>query len=549
MSSYQNIDRYSWVGFLHLLRVRWLMIVLISSVVALVAAELWSRLPHGYLASVEMSVEKARSIDVIGRGAGSQTGLSTRLERENLKNALISPELLRNVAVGSGLASAGDPESLAAMSEKLAAHARIQVFPGETTTVRVFAPGRTGGEAVMVANAWARSFLAQRSEAATKDARERVERASVEIEAKEIAIRSLQTELMDLSKNAAANGDEIARLRRQMVRESNLLQALEARHLQLGLEVASARPDVRVVRKASLDAVMSRARNPVWVGAITAMALSIGILCAFFFTPDASNPGMAARISKTLHVPVVGFASLYEGFSSSILSYPTPSVEKYRDLRNRLSRLPAGKCAVLTFTPTSSRCNSSTVVAHLGKVFADGGHTVLIIDGNFRNPKLHESFDASHQPGLADFLSGEMRLEETVIKSRHPNLWVMPSGPLHADPCGLVSGRRMDDLFSDMKSRFDYVLISAPSILEVSEASILAVAADHVVAVSDMALRPLPRLKKIQASIELARGRMSGLILTSYEALPEPKEEHHGIPEAPTPQPRVDVGRVKSALR
>lgn len=146
---------------------------------------------------------------------------------------------------------------------------------------------------------------------------------------------------------------------------------------------------------------------------------------------------------------------------------------------------------------------------------------VLVIDADFRHPRLHRFFDAANHPGLSDYLSGEMRLEETVIKVRRPNLWFMPSGPLHEDPCGLINGRRMGDLIWDMRSRFDFILVVSPSIHEVSDAGALASLADFTALVTPYWACSISQLKKAKLALEAASARLCAVLLTTKLESPE----------------------------
>ena len=195
---------------------------------------------------------------------------------------------------------------------------------------------------------------------------------------------------------------------------------------------------------------------------------------------------------------------------------PSLLIEAYRDLRTKLLRLPAGDCVLMTLLPMRGRDEGTAeVVTNLAAVLADAGRMVLVIDADFRAPRLHAQFDAANHPGLSDFLSGEMRLEETVIKCRRPNLWFMPSGPLHDDPCGLISGRRMGDLIWDMRSRFEFILIASPSIHEFSDAGALVALSDFTTLVAPYPESSISQLEKSRLAIEESSARLTAVFLTT----------------------------------
>ncbi|HRD64302.1 MAG TPA: CpsD/CapB family tyrosine-protein kinase, partial [Nocardioides sp.] len=169
---------------------------------------------------------------------------------------------------------------------------------------------------------------------------------------------------------------------------------------------------------------------------------------------------------------------------------------------------------IVALMPLRRSDRPAEVIANLAGVLADAGRTVLVIDADFRSPALHSAFEAARHPGLSDFLSGEMRLEETVVRSRKANLWFMPSGPLHDDPGGLLNGRRMADLVGDMRRRFDFVLVASPSIHTSSDAGVLAHLADSTAVVTAYSGHSVRSLRETSIALDLAGSALAAVILT-----------------------------------
>ena len=60
------------------------------------------------------------------------------------------------------------------------------------------------------------------------------------------------------------------------------------------------------------------------------------------------------------------------------------------------------------------------------------GQTVLLVDGDLRNPSIHRYLDLPSGPGLVDYLTSGYPIAESLV---HPeglaNLVVLPAGPIH----------------------------------------------------------------------------------------------------------------------
>jgi hypothetical protein len=170
------------------------------------------------------------------------------------------------------------------------------------------------------------------------------------------------------------------------------------------------------------------------------VGLGLGGLLVMLMARGETRWNIISSLLERLQLPIAGFAPLSGPSLLSGRLAPPHLIESYRDLRTKLKQLPVKDCLLMTLMPLRDRDGLAEAVTNLACVLADGGGTVLVIDADFRNPGLHHFFAAANHPGLSDFLSGEIRLEETVIKTRRPNLWFMPSGPLHDDPAGLING-------------------------------------------------------------------------------------------------------------
>ncbi|MEM7699401.1 MAG: CpsD/CapB family tyrosine-protein kinase, partial [Verrucomicrobiota bacterium] len=160
------------------------------------------------------------------------------------------------------------------------------------------------------------------------------------------------------------------------------------------------------------------------------------------------------------------------------------AIETLRQIRTRLVSIPSNGALVLAAAPVKASDSFTNPVADLARVLADAGHNTLVIDANFRAGKLASQFEAANEPGLSDFLSGEMRLSQVTVRSKTPNLWFVPPGPVHIDPCHLLTNKRMEDLLFKLKPRFRFILIAAPPLGEVSDtAAVLSHCAHSVVTI------------------------------------------------------------------
>jgi len=102
---------------------------------------------------------------------------------------------------------------------------------------------------------------------------------------------------------------------------------------------------------------------------------------------------------------------------------------------------------------------TSTIASNLAASLVAGGRTVLLVDANFRRPRLGEMLGQSPgHPGLGDALSGAVDAGDAIVDCGG-GLHLMPAGTeMHRVVERLGTGA-MDTLLDDLLNRFDIVLL------------------------------------------------------------------------------------------
>jgi len=134
---------------------------------------------------------------------------------------------------------------------------------------------------------------------------------------------------------------------------------------------------------------------------------------------------------------------------------------------------------------TSSNRGEGKTVTAIGMASALSTHTsaqVLLVDGNFSTPMLHEHFKIPQQPGLSEYLTSNIGLEDVVSPTDDPRLMLMPIGDPNTTLFDVIrssNGQRM----ATLKSKFDYVICDSSAIFSSSDASLAAGFFDGIVLV------------------------------------------------------------------
>jgi len=130
---------------------------------------------------------------------------------------------------------------------------------------------------------------------------------------------------------------------------------------------------------------------------------------------------------------------------------------------------------------------------------------------------MHTMFDINNSVGLTNYLTTDVQLEDVVLQTPIDNLYFLPSGILPADAAGILNSRRMSELMSDVKSRFDLVLVDSPPILGVSDASVIASEVDHAIIVIQYRKLPKKMLMRVKQALESVGCNILGAVLNNVD--------------------------------
>ena len=173
--------------------------------------------------------------------------------------------------------------------------------------------------------------------------------------------------------------------------------------------------------------------------------------------------------------------------------------------------------AILLITSAQSTEGKTTITHALAATMARGGSTVVVIDGNLRQPTTHLAFGMKTAgPGLSGLLKATDRdvvdAYSIVQRSHLPNVWLLAAG-MPIDDSALLLGRKMPEILAQLRKKVDVVIIDGPAILSGAEASVFASMVDGVAWVVDANHNKLSLLLRSKEILNSLTHTPAGIIM------------------------------------
>ena len=196
-----------------------------------------------------------------------------------------------------------------------------------------------------------------------------------------------------------------------------------------------------------------------------ALGLLLGLMLgsAGAFLADRLGGTIAQRVQvEQLGMSVIGVIThLDRNAKGNGATSPDAVVEAFRGLRLSLVNEydPASGPIVVTVTSPGSGDGKSFVSSNLALAFSYAKQRTLLVDADLRRGVLHRVLNLRRQPGLTDFLAGDVARAPVLQTTSHPCLDFIASGTRRRDAPELLGSGAMADLVTSLRSTYDVIVL------------------------------------------------------------------------------------------
>jgi len=455
----------------------------------LAAAVVVSTTPKKYEAEADILVNPISSNDdtFVGLGLLHESAVS--------RSALTAARFIRNPQVAAAVAAriGGNPNQLLN---------NVQSQPqGQSNILTVVARAGTPGRAAQIANAFTDTMIAQQTQ--------RFQSALKGV------IAQLNHRLDVLQANGNGNSPQAATM-------SDRLAVLAPYLVQPD-------PTLNVTSRAvpRHQPVSPRSKLALVVAALAALLLGAGVV----FVLELIEP----RVRQEQQVPdggkrVARLPRLKRRTASDFLSgqgsLPSEALAAYRLLADDLltdADGPFGAGSIVTVAGPAPAPSTTITTVSLGALSASAGRRTIVVDADFRAPEVARAFGLDDaRPDLSDLLLDKAPLDVVrSVLSTDGSLSVVPLSSEGADR--LASGgldgfdtlgkQSLTQLFEELRSRADVIIVNAPSGADGAELIPFVGAGDSVLINVELGFTTQKRLHELLRTLEEHDANISGIVL------------------------------------
>ncbi|MCD1621064.1 polysaccharide biosynthesis tyrosine autokinase [Salipiger manganoxidans] len=356
-----------------------------------------------------------------------------------------------------------------------------------------------------------------------------ISRAEADITRQESQLRTLQASLQTLETQIDQQSQDLITLQ-QLTREAEasrllyeyFLGRLKETSAQQGIQQA----DSRVISPAVVPNSMATPRKPL----ILTISAILGLLLGSAFVLVRETRNRAFRNAEQLEitsghavigqVPMVIAKRRLDAIAYLKDKPSSAAAEAIRNLRTSvmLSNVDTPPKVIMIGSSVSGE-GKTTISLALALNFSTMGKKVLLIEGDIRRRIFSQYLKTKQTDGIVSVLTETRSFDDVVIRDEMLGADVLLGDKGQANAADIFSSERFANLLSDLRSRYEIILIDTPPVLIVPDARVIAQQVDATVLVVRWDRTPKEQVMGALREFDSVGKPVSGIVLNQISPL------------------------------
>jgi len=289
------------------------------------------------------------------------------------------------------------------------------------------------------------------------------------------SISTTNAELRDINSRISSLNREYASLpytqrkllgiERKFNLSENVYMSLLEQRIQAQIIKASTLPDCEVIEPPRYISIQSPKKMILLVGALFLgmMIPSIFVLSKKFFTTKILTKEELRKYTRLSQIGSIPADSKSE--INVIAGQPNSiTAESFHSLRSNIIYYLMGKLnQVILVTSTMEGEGKSFSALNIASSLAVTNNKTILVEFDLRRPSaLYTKLGVRGLVGVSSYLINKASLEEVTISSDVENLDLVLAGQVPPNPIELISSKKTEELFKELREKYDYIVIDTP---------------------------------------------------------------------------------------
>ncbi len=270
--------------------------------------------------------------------------------------------------------------------------------------------------------------------------------------------------------------------------EEQFLQALTARMTEESAQVNFKKTNVRIIdeafppmRHSSPNTLLNIA-----AGFFGGLVSGVGLIFLVAFFDDRIKS--AFDIEESLGLSLISVTPKVKNLEDSGKSQMVATnidrsvTEVFRSIYSTLKLNEQSRdLKVILTTSTLPGEGKSFVSSNLALTFANHGEKTLLLDGDLRLPNVARSLQMKNDIGILPYIEKGISLDDIISSDVYPNFDVLSTGGKSKNPTQILNSPKFRSMISELRERYDRIIIDSPPLDAVSDALNILPIADGII--------------------------------------------------------------------
>ena len=329
--------------------------------------------------------------------------------------------------------------------------------------------------------------IRQASQTELSELASRIGELERKLEAAETTIRQKLTTLQDSTGGKGVSGTQLRQLEREVAERAQLYVSLLERQKQLRSQQGTSGASVSILSLAEPPERPSSI-NPkfIFLPAIILALIGGGVLAVIIERFDRTlrsehQVHSLLGIACAALVPKLGWKSRKRPLDHLIEKPFAPYAEAVRSISASMQFAAPDQAPKVVLTSSSVRGEGRTTLATSLAAYATRLHSrVLLVDLDFRKAGVARALELEADKGILNVIAASDTFDDVVQHVPRLGLDVLPMTSCAVDPITVFASGALQNVLSEIRKRYDFVVIDGPPLLGVTESVLLSSLVDTV---------------------------------------------------------------------